>query len=239
MSVLIRTLANVRSRIRKRCDQENSTFVADADIDEMINQSYADLCDHVYDATGTKMFLASVDDVTIVGQDIYTPDDNQIYRVAGVDVQFNGKWRELEKWPFTRRNAFVDSVGWSGPHDTYYRIHNHETSTGQLALRFFPTPSAAFNFRLWYIPISPEVGTNIVALNGWDEFIVCDVCAMILEKEEGEEGPFTRRRDRALNRIVWAATNLDDSGVDEGIREVIDWGTGGSRLTSEENSEYS
>lgn len=249
MASLVETLTTIRTKIRRRCDQENSTYVSDTEIAENINTSYAHLVDEIHDNADTEGLLSWYDGATVAGTDTYPvsgswpapePPQNDVYRIAGVDIQFDGQYRRIDKWRFTRRDAHVDASGWSGPGDTFYRIHRHLRATGATEIRFFPVPGGVHNFRVWYMPIAPEVdGTiPIVSLNGWAEFVVADVCAMILEKGDDDESPFIRRRDRALQRVIWAAANLDDSGM-EGIREDIDWGNGGRRLHSEENSEWS
>lgn len=249
MAALVRTVSSIADRIRRRCDQENSTFVSNSELYEEINASYAHLVDEVHDAADTEGLLTSADAVTTPGTDVYsvngvytdpdTTDQPDVYRVAGVDVEFDGRWRAIGRWRFTDRNELVEAQGWSGPGDTFYRIHNHDRVTGALQLRFFPTPQGAYNLRVWYLPIAPELasGHNVVALNGWDDFIVNDVCAKVLEKGRLDQAPLLQRRERALRRVIWAAANLDDSGV-EGIREVVDWGTGGGRPPGEENSNY-
>lgn len=251
MANLIEALATIRDRIRRRCDQENSTFVSDTEINEEINASYAHLFDEIHDAADTEGILNFVDLTTSAGTDIYTITDAwdpggevapqvEIYRVAGVDAQFNGKWRPLTKVAFPDRNDFVDATGWTGPGDTFYRLHNHVRTSGALQIRLFPVPQGTHTVRVWYMPIAPNASTTlgVVALNGWDEFIVADVCAKILEKEESSSSRLIERRNLALRRVIWAAANLDDSGT-EGMREVIDWERGAVAHASEENSEWS
>lgn len=235
MADIVVTRDQLRSRIRSRCDQAGSTFIGDTELDEMMNAAYAHLVDELYDVIDVEAFVSSVDDTTVAGTDVYTLspnggpslEDNDLYRIAGVDVQFQGKWRSIGRWKFTSRNALNDVSGWSGPGDTFYKLHGHNQADGETRIRFYPTPQGVHSFRVWYMPIAFTIDatTPMLALNGWDEFVVCDVCAMILEKEESEAGPFTARRDRALRRVIWAAKMLDDSGT-EGPRETVDWGDG-------------
>lgn len=247
MAALVRTVSSIADRIRRRCDQENSTFVSNTELYEEINASYAELVDEIHDAAAIAGLLSYADATTTPGTEeyavngVYTDpsatDQPDVYRIAGVDVRFDGSWRSIGRMEFTDRNRLVDATGWSGPGDTFYAIVGHDRVSGVLNLRFFPIPQGAYDIRVWYLPIAPELaaGHNVVALNGWDDFIVNDVCAKVLEKEEGAAGAFVQRRERALRRVIWAASNLDDSGV-EGIREVVDWGTG--HPMSEEHSDY-
>lgn len=238
MSLLTRTITEIVTRIRNRCGQANSTFVGDTELGEFVNQSYAGLWDAILDAGHTETFLTSYDGTTVAGTDVYTisgiydPGGDgspyaDVYRVAGVDVQFQGDWREIQNLPFTKRNRLVNASGWTGPGDTFYRLHNHLRPSGATQIRFFPTPAAVHNFRVWYLPSAIEVDSDnvLVGLNGWEEYVISDVCAMVMEKAEKPQSAaaFIKRRDAALTRIMWAAANFDDSGT-EGLRETVNWG---------------
>ncbi|MEQ9074098.1 MAG: hypothetical protein RLP09_09595 [Sandaracinaceae bacterium] len=232
MAALVRTLAQLTTRIRNRCDQANSTFVTDPEIAEMVNQSAAALWEAALDgANPTEFAVGSVSASTVAGTQEYTlaatggpSSENDLYRVIGVDVLFLGRWRPLKKLANAERNAFEGVTGWTGPGDTFYRLQGR-TFAGEAKVSFYPTPSGVHSFRVAYTPLATEVdGTNaLVALNGWDEYVISDVCAMIAEKEESDAAGFLKRRDAALVRVLWAAANLDDEGI-ERIRETVNWG---------------
>ena len=229
MAALTRTLAELVTRIRNRCDQQSSAYVSDTEIGEMVNASYADLWDHILDAGGVELFTQIITESTTAGTQYYTPDTTsggvkRGYRILGVDVQFQGKWRAIRSLPYTERNRYVDSAGWTGPGDTFYGLVGHDEN-GEMIVSFYPTPSAVHSYRIHILPVAFEIGAlvDLVGLNGWEEYVIADVCAMLAEKEEGDPSRFLARRDRALQRIVWAARNLDDPGV-ERIREAVNWG---------------
>lgn len=232
MSTLSRTLAELTTRIRNRCDQANSDFISDTEIGEMVNASRARLVDEILEVAGPEALLDSFSSSTVAGTSVYAvtgtggpSSSNDAYRIAGVDVQWSGRWYAIRPWAFSRRTALEGQTGWSGPGDTFYRVRALTQATGATSVEFFPTPAAVVSFRVWYLPIAHEASASVDVggLNGWEEYIISDVCAMVLEKEESASAPFVARREEARARIRWAAANIDDSGTDR-IRATVNWG---------------
>lgn len=221
MPIATRTLTQLIEEIRERSDHENSEFVDDTDLATWINQSATALYDAVIEAAGPDAYVTSDDITTVAGTNLYNlPFD--LYRLLGVDVAFEtGVFQELRPYNFVERNMFRTRSGWTSPRDTRYALHGH-LNTGSFAarIRFIPTPQVVRTVRIWYVPILPTItdaGTPqpLIVFNGWDEYVVADVCAKLLEKEESAAAPFITRRDEAFVRISKAAARLNVHGPRE------------------------
>lgn len=232
MADLVRSVTYLTARIRERCDQTNSDFVTDAWILNALNASLGGLIDEVLEVGGPEAFLSSYTGTTVAGTASYNvsatggpSSSNDVLSVAGVDVQFAGEWRSIDKWSFDKRTALEGESGWGSSRDTFYRVGGRSQGTGVTSITFYPTPSAAVSFRVWYLPIAHDLtaGSDVVAPNSWEEYLVCDVCAMIAEREESDAGPWIARREQARARIRWRVANDDETGINR-IRETVDWG---------------
>lgn len=54
---------------------------------------------------------------------------------------------------------------------------------------FIPAPETTYWFRVWYLPHAPLLsadGDSLTTINGWEEYIVADVAAKLLIKEESD-----------------------------------------------------
>lgn len=229
----VRTLSSLIEEVRARCDQESSTFITDAVLETWINQSAADLYDLIYDAAGPEALARRTTITTVPGTELYElPADH--YRLIGVDVLFGTRWGQIGRASLTDRNRW-QGAGWTGRHDTRYHLFGRATSALYDApsvsvpmIAFVPVPPRVASVRVWYLPlaalvITPGGGGSVignpyipessplVSFNGWDEYVVADVCAKVLEKEESASKPFVARRDAAAARVLRAARQLDSA----------------------------
>jgi hypothetical protein len=83
-------------------------------------------------------------------------------------------------------------------------------------IEWLPTPQAARAFLIYYVPAAQFVlsgGEYGIRAGGpgWEEFIVADVAAKLLEREEGDPSPWLRRKGEALDRIKRMAPTRDAS----------------------------
>ena len=189
----------------------------------MINGSAAALWDTILDYAGEDAFFLSTDTSTVAGTADYTIAATNIYRVRHVDVQFPHGWEQIKPVSFRQRNAYQNQGGWTSGRDTAFILAGRGTD-GRQQIRLLPTPQAVYTFRVLYIPIAYDVdgATPLVSFSGWDEYVIADVCAKILEKEESVAKAFLDRRDQRLAQIIYAAQQLGP--YQDGVREVVDWG---------------
>lgn len=215
MVAAARSVTDLIAEIRQRSDQENSTFVSGTELEGWLNQSAADLHDLIVDHAGTDAFEADHTFTTTPGTDVYAlPAD--FYRLASVTARLGGRWRALRASLSSERTRFE---GASLPR---YALAGR-TTAGVAELRLVPAPTSAVQICVWYVPLAFDavIPASLVSFNGWDEYVICDVCAKVAEKEESDSRAFLARRDRAAERITKAATRLD-MGEPLRMRDVAD-----------------
>lgn len=223
-------LSELTTRVRRRADMESSTFCTDAEIEEYIEQSLGDLFDLIIESDGSRHWIAQTGTTeTVAGTAAYTdlevlPQmEAPIYKVIGVDVLWEGKWRKIPAAHMADWNAGEDSTGWTDWREIRYHFYQAASLTDvtevtglQQVFRFFPTPQATHYFRVRFIPYpndwSSAPKTFLQAYSGWDDYIVCDAAAKCLEKEESFEHAdrLLRRRDQLADRIRWHSRTMNE-----------------------------
>ena len=140
------TLSDLKTRARQRADMVNSTFIADAELLNYINASYAELYDIMvqtyedYYTTSTTFTLTSSD------SGVYSlPAD--FYKLRGVEYQLSGEFVTLYPYDWNTRNLRQRSLRrlYVGDLQMTYRIVGSD-------LRMEPRDNANGDFQLWYVP---------------------------------------------------------------------------------------
>lgn len=235
----VKTQAELVTLVRQRCDNVNTTFVTDAEIQTYLEGSLGELLDLVIEEGGADHFLAVTPTIsTVAGTEeytIYSNDDPStvapIYKVVAVEAQFGGKWRRLANYAFWQRLSLEDTSGWSNEHSTFYRI-NFQFLGGTSAsarpgakIRFIPTPQAVHSVRVVYIQYPGDWSngdfTGLQSYSGWSEMIVCDAAAKILEKEESDSSHLLARKAVAMDRIRHHARTMNH-GEGDSIRDMYE-----------------
>lgn len=243
-------LPELTLRVRRRADMVNSTFCTDAEIEEYIEQSMGALFDLVIESNGARHWVAMTQpQSTVAGQAAYSEVEilpgglkAQLYKIVGVDVLWNNKWRKVPPALVADWNQQEDLQGWTNWRDVRYHFYQAaylgdvtEAVNLQQIVRFMPTPQAVHSFRVRYIPYpndwSSAPTTYFQSYSGWDEYIVCDAAAKCLEKEESFQHAqsLLARRDQAADRIRWHAQTMNEDGQGR-IRDLDDetdfgWGS--------------
>lgn len=229
-------MGSIVAEIRERSDHQGSDFVTDDELAGWVNQSAADLHDLIVDYAGPEAVQHSADLTLVAGEDtIELPPD--YYRLVGVDALFGGRWLPLRPYAPRQRRRFQPGPGWSGPRDAQYRLVGRKDPAAWGAatalMSFVPRAPRDVQITVWYIPLAFHAAKGgdqqicqglcphplLTTWNGWDEYVISDVCAKIQEKREGDPRPFAVRRDRARARIISAAVAFD-TGEPARIRDA-------------------
>lgn len=237
------TLTDLVNRVRYRTDQENSTFVSYTELEQYIQESYFELYDLIIESEGPTHYWESYYFNTVANQTLYNLVDSEgangqplnIYKLIGVavDVAGDGKYRPIRQFTYPQRGRFADATsGWSTHRSVYYRMGTQIDRDADVAggkqyrtITLKPTPTGVHSVELLYIPTPIELkdtATEEFFLHyaHWDEYIVVDVAAKVLEKEESEADHLYRRKEELRQRILWHANtmNLDDAGA---VNDVV------------------
>lgn len=200
------TLANLRTRIRGRADQDNIglDFITDPILTSMINESYREYYDLVLESHADHYLAAPVSFTLASNVNTYALSNlTRFYRLRGIDRVEGSEYTALRRYNNQQRNE---------SRRLSYRVMGAD-------IFFQPPESAPGSYRAWYIPEPAALaadGDTVDGFNGWEAWIVADVCSKIAAKAEEDPAPFVRDRDRVAERIRRAAADRD-----EGEPEVI------------------
>lgn len=206
------TLSELTERIRRRSDQENSTFVTDIEIMDMANFSLGELQDILVSAYDTESFMDGYSFTTVPGQTDYAlPDD--MYKLAGVDVAKGSYNYQVKKYKFNERNIRSNSsyIGIRTA-DFSYRLYGN-------SIKLLPAPSGENVVTLHYIPQVTELvlGTDIVDniyIKSWIEYVIVDVAIKIIIKEESSPQDLMAQKGHLISRIEKMKEERDFGTVD-------------------------
>lgn len=216
MSDLVSTL-QLRARVRRDTGFEGDLFAQDPDLTDDILRAARELNDE-FAGLGRPFHAAATTITTVSGTAVYNlPAD--FSRVLVVSAQGStgmfSRARQVEPYEIPE----LLNMGLNGFASEFrgFRILNTFAATPLETIEWLPTPSFARPFRVDYVPSAsfPISGGeyNIRAGgNGWEEYIVADVAARLLEREEGDPSSALRRKAEALARIRKLAPTRDASG---------------------------
>jgi hypothetical protein len=203
------TLSVLRTRARQRCDHEDSAYIADAELTNYINSSYAELYDLLvaryedYFVTGPTTFsLASGD-----GGVYALP--SAFYKLRGVDYSYGGDWIPLKPFAWNTRGS--RSRASIRDFDRTYRIVGSN-------LRVEPSDNATGDYRLWYVPSYTALSADgdaistLISRNNWEEYIVIDAAIKILNKEESNSDRLMQEKQLIKERILNVSSDRDAEG---------------------------
>jgi len=194
------TLANLRTRVRRRADRENDPHITEPELTTHINASYKELWDLLV-AASADYFLTS-EEFTLSGSSSTRALPSGYYKTRGVDYSDSGEWRPLKRFTFHNRNR--DDV-------RRYRVMGTN-------LRIIPEGNCPGTYRHWY-----EVGPTALSADGdtlndavdmWDEYIVVDAAIKVSLKSEKDVSALMAEKQALAQRISVMAATRDDGEPD-------------------------
>lgn len=207
---------------------ENTLFVSDAEIQAMIQESYLEAYELMIEAGGIERFVSQAVSITTAAgtaaYPIYETGQTAVpvYKAVKCMVLTGGTAKALK--PMARSESLAEGVqGIRGVPERYAvtgpTILRASASILTQSVALDPTPDGAYTILFYYIPLPPDLTTsstqNMLGLFGMTEFIVCDVAAKCLEKEESWQSAqlLMARKMAAAERIRFNTKTLyHDSG---------------------------
>src|ERR1044072_8760952 len=145
------TLAQLRTRAKRKADLENSSFISDAEWNDYINEAYQEWYD-VLVATFQDYFITEDTFATTAGTDTYNlPSD--FYKLVSLDLLTGTRYETIFPYQELERNAALSSSA------------NIPTAT--IRRRYIPVPTV----------LSADADT-ITTFSGWESLIVTDAAIM-------------------------------------------------------------
>lgn len=166
-------LQDIRNRARRLADMENSTFVTDSDINQLINTYVYDLQDKLIDASPPHYSSTDLTVTITPGTIAYALPTNFRNLIAVYAVEGTNRLRPL------RPIQMADRLSYSAP-----------SSNGQFVLRYIPTMPA----------LTLDTDT-LDGVAGWDELIVCLVARDMMTKEESDVSALDQKISYLRDRI--------------------------------------
>lgn len=192
-----KTLAELRTAVRQRADQENSRFISDAELTTYINASYAELYDLLVSRFADYFMKDPPTQFTLTGTTSSQALPTDYYKTRGVDLSLNGSWVPLKAWMFAERNSLRS--------DIRYRVVG-----GKLMLT--PEGSAPGTYRHWYVPrFTPLVlDADLMAdVLDFEEYVVVDSAIKCMVKEESDPSVLLAIKSSLISRVNVMAADRD------------------------------
>jgi len=190
-----RTLGQLRNDVRQRADLVSSSYITDGELNEYINQSATDLYDELVSARGQPYYQKKVTFVTVGGQENYALDTiaPDFYQLIQMECQLGS---------------------YAVPMDPYMAWEHG---------RYTQLPITGGNtIGMYYVPALARMtvdGDTFDGVNGWEEWIILDVCIKCRAKEETDAQVFMAQLERQQKRIEAMKTERD-MGNPERIQDV-------------------
>lgn len=211
-----RTLAELRTEARQRADMEqDDDFVTDTELTRMVNQSIRELYDLLLESLGHEYFYTSASISIVAGTQAYSLP-TAFYQLLGVDLVISATENmALRPFQFHERNEDMYGMGWGYPDGPRYRIMGSQ-------IHFRPAPTASDTVTVHYIPYPTSLsadGDTFDGINGWEEYVIVDCAAKMIEKEEGEAAPLYKRKAELMQRIQGQASKRD-AGFPDAVIDI-------------------
>lgn len=213
------TVATLKTRILQRADMEFSASVSDtekyvksAELIDLIDVSYKEL--YGYIARYSPRRPESEFSVTATGVATYSlasPDPLLILAVFRIDDS------GINFYLTKHDHRLKPSLSITGDAISYRLSGNN--------IEFYPVPTSG-TYKGIYVPKPSTLDDDADTLdgvNGWEEYIVCDVAAKLKRKEDSDPTVELLERDRILKRILDEARDMEmsESMVVQDVRHNI------------------
>jgi len=202
------TESDLRSRARRRADMENSTFVTDAEIQDYLNSSIAELHDFMVKSYEDYFVSEQVYNVPLATGGVNLPGD--FYKALGVDYSSGGVTSTLRAFSFSERNIYNTPVA------VIDRLAQPMYKVEGSKLKLIPTNSQTGTITLYYVPLPTQFSGTVTEIEtiipGYEEYVVVATAIRMLMKEESDIGPLAAERQQLEARIIRALTPRDASG---------------------------
>ncbi len=198
-----RTLTNMLLDVRQRTNQENSTFVTDAELTEYLNQEIAELEVKLALAQGQPHFRSTQVIAVTAGTALYTLPAT-FWAVQEVTATIHGTVATLLPFMPSEHAALMNSTLASLECPVRYRIQG-------TSIEFRPV-TTSFSATLYFHPAQTRLSTGTDqwdGFNGYEMAAIYGVCATVMAKEDSDPRFFVEQKDRIYATITAAAAHRD------------------------------
>jgi hypothetical protein len=218
-------------------------FINDQEALNMVDLSATALYDLLIKARGEEYYLR---EVVLPVSPLVIPDPTlyklpgDFYQLISVYVQAAGFVGFIAIVPFMEREVAalktLSVIGGAFPQSSRYRLRGNQSIPGAIptepeaVIEILPKPSVAFDVFVRYVPTcvraafgtltNPDVAYD--GINGWENYVIWDVAAQMVVKEERDAGPYLLQRAMVEKRIE-ALAGARNAGEPERVVDTRDW----------------
>ena len=202
------TESDLRTRARRRADMENSTFVTDAEVQDYLNSSIAELHDFMVKSYEDYFVSEQTYNAPIATGGANLPDD--FYKALGVDYNSGGITSTLRAYSFTERNVY------NTPYAAIDRLAEPMYKVEGSKIKLIPNNSQSGTITLFYVPLPTQFSTTVTEIEtiipGYEEYVVVATAIRMLMKEESDTRQLELEKNQLASRIIRALSPRDTSG---------------------------
>lgn len=218
--------ADLYDRIRRRLDYQETNYLGADFLGPLCEESYFELWDFLIATFKDESPWERLTLSTVAGQDYVDVTVAQgVYRILRVDFKGSSDfWRPVDRVQLAADEIDGGVRSWESHKSFRYYARramrapdSSRLAGGFAAWRFYfsPTPGGVYELRLHYVP-PPPIGlgssnetTYTSFPDDFPEYVVADVCAKSLLRQELDPAPFEAERERIKARIMGYATPLE------------------------------
>jgi hypothetical protein len=214
------SLATFRSRALERAHMENSLLASTTELNALVNSEAAELWDEVVSRFEDEKTTSL--QFTISSGNTYSPT-SAVFKLCGLDFQEGSDWYAVPRFAFNERNRRAYRYGYRARERRYRWIGSQIYIT--------PEDNATGTYRLWYVPAYTALASDADTIdwpNGWEEFVIDGVAALLLRKEGSLDiaAACMQRKEALRARIRAMAANRDLANANKIIdvhRRAYEW----------------
>lgn len=218
MSRLV-TFSDLREEVRLRYDLpsafSSSTFVTTTAVNSWINKSLQAYYALLLECFGDNYFATNTTLTT-------TPSTSTTALPSRFTKLLSMRWLRGTNDSVKLLPASSDEIGLYALGAVSWSDYSPRFRLTSSAVEWFPTPSAAYSVRCDYMALPADLsadGDTFDAGNGWEEWVILDVCRKIAAKEETNPASWLAERDDFERRIRMQAPDRDE-GESLSLRDV-------------------
>jgi hypothetical protein len=208
-----RTLTNMLLDVRQRTNQENSTFVTDAELTEYLNQELAELWTRLVLSQGQPHYRTTSTQAVVPGTALYAlPSD--FWALQEVTATQGGGVFPMRPFMPIEHAGLSNTTIYSTYYSVGYRVQGSN-------IEFRPA-TESFTATLYYTPCQPRLTTGTDTFDGFNGFEMCaiaGVCATVLAKEDTDPSFYERQKVK-FYEVAEAAAAHRDMASPERVQDV-------------------
>lgn len=193
-------------------------YVTTDELDRLIVQSSRIWLGEIIGASGTDRYFETTTTLSYTSSSSVATLPTDFYQLYQAAATIDG-----HTFPIYPATVDERAYGLNDPDTYYWRRPGYRITKGTLAsvlthqLEMVPAPQASYSVQIWYAPttiavngagdtaavdIGDNAATDVIdGVNGWEQWIVWDVCSKLAIKQEMDASPYEMQKAQIEARI--------------------------------------